>query len=60
MKKTAVKTAGWAIITTIIFVASGMLTGLGMYEAFCASILGTAMKTPVYSVYENITNYLLG
>jgi hypothetical protein len=59
MRKTAIKTAGWAFITTAIFVLSGMLTGLDFSTAFGASILGTAIKTPVYSVYETLMGYIL-
>lgn len=59
-KKTLVKTGGWAFITTIIFVVSGMITGVSFETAFAASLLGTGIKTPIYAVYEWATNYFMG
>ncbi len=52
MRKIVIKTAGWAAITTVVFVVSSMVSGATVEVAVMASLVGTAVKTPLYFVYE--------
>lgn len=54
MRKTLLKTTGWAIITTVVFVLSAMGSGATWEVALMASVVGTTIKTPLYFVYESV------
>jgi Na+/H+-dicarboxylate symporter len=52
MRKIVIKTAGWAAITTVVFVASGLMSGATLEVAIVSTLVGTAVKTPLYFGYE--------
>lgn len=58
MKVTVIKTFGWAVITTIVFVASSLVSGATLEVAVAASLIGTFVKTPLYFGYESFAKWI--
>ena len=56
----ALKTYGWAVISGIIFFASGLFAGAEVGPVLVATATAVALKTPFYWLWEHAFDALWG
>lgn len=54
----AVKTYAWAVVSGLVFLASGLAAGAELAPVLKATALAVALKSPVYAAFEVIWHRL--